>query len=286
MQWRWLGLALLVAALLGACNQERNESIRLMNKGLGLFKQNKLTEALHQLDEAGRIDPSNERAFFYKGLIAYQKLGRLDEGEQAIRRAIEINGGDAEFRYHLGTILAKKGEWRAAISELEQGIKVDPEHAESHLRLGISLERTEQYDRAQSSYVQAIKLNPRLPEAYNALGNLYRRFDQISHAAQVFRNGVENNPAFSLNYHDLGLVYQAQKRFTDAIRQFKRAQTLDPGNAGALFNLGMTYAANDDPAAAIKELKVYLSRRTAAEDGLRVQIAQDTITRLEASANR
>ena len=85
MRWRWLGLSVLVVALLAGCNQERNESIRLMNKGLSLFKRDKLTEALRQLDEAGRVDPANARAFFYKGLIAYRRMGRLDEGEEAIR---------------------------------------------------------------------------------------------------------------------------------------------------------------------------------------------------------
>ncbi len=282
-----LAMAVFLAAplTLGGCNQDQNESIRLMNKGIGYYKRDRIPEAIEAFAMAGQKDPGNDRAFYYQGLLEYQVNGHLAEGQKLISRAIEINADNYEYHYHLGTALCRREEWASAIGALEKAIKLKPDHAESYLRLGIALENKGLYDRAQEAYVDAIKADPRLPEAYNALGNLYRRFDQMTHAAQVFRNGIENNPGFAANFHDLGLVYQAQKRFVDAVQQFEKAQQLDPGNAGALFNLGMTYAANDDKQKAISQLKIYLSRRTAAEDPIRIQIAQDMISRLEAAAN-
>ncbi len=278
-------VALGASLSLGGCNQERNESIRLMNKGIAYYKRDKIVEAIDHFAQAAQVDPSNDRAFFYQGLLQYQKRGDFDDARKSIQRAIEINGDDFEYHYHLGVVLSRAEQWKQAVDAFAQAIKLKADHAESHLRQGMALEQTGQYDRAQEAFVAAVKADPRLPETYNALGNLYRRFDQMSHAAQVFKNGIENNPQFALNYHDLGLVYQAQKRFDDAIKQFEQAQKLDPGSPSALFNLGMTYAANDDPQRAIQQLKVYLTRRTAAEDAIRVQIAQDMISRLEAAAN-
>lgn len=285
---RW-GLFVVLASsvsLVVGCNQERNQSIRLMNEGLQLFQRDRLTDALSKLGEAADVDPSNDRAFFYQGLLYEQKLDKFGRAEENYRRALEINPNTAEYHYHLGSTIAKQERWPEAISALEKALELDPERAEANLRLGMCLERVEKFDRAQEVYHKAIKTDPRLPEAYNALGNLYRRFEQYSHAAHVFKNATVNNPKWAMNYHDLGLVYQAQKRLDDAIAQFERARTLDGRHAGTLFNLGMAHHANGDARQAMAHLKLYLSRRGGNEDPLRVEAAQDTLARLEEAAKK
>lgn len=279
----WLASSLVFVV---GCNQERNESIRLMNDGLKLVKRDRLSDALSKLGQAADVDPTNDRAFFYQGLLYEQKLDKFKSAEENYRRAIELRPESGEYTYHLGATLAKQKRWKEAVSVLETAAQLEPERAEAHLRLGMSLEQIEQFDRAQEVYMTAIRANPRLPESYNALGNLYRRFEQYSHAAHVFKNAVVNNPDWAMNYHDLGLVYQAQSRLDDAIAQFEKARALDPGGAGTLFNLGMAYFANGDGAAAMQNLKLYLSRRTAGEDPLRIEVAQDTLGRLEEAAKK
>lgn len=283
---QWALIACVGVGTVGAlgCNQERNESIRLMNQGLQAFKRDRLTDALEMLGQASDVDPTNDRAFFYQGLLYEQKLGKFGKAEELYRRALEVNPGSAEYQYHLGATLSKQQKWKEAVAAYEKSLEIDGEQAEAHLRLGMALERLERFDRAQEVYMQAVRTDPRLPETYNALGNLYRRFEQYSHAAQVFKNGIENNPSWPLNYHDLGLVYQAQKRYDDAIEQYDKVRQLDPKHSGSLFNLGMAYNATGDRAKAIGFLKLYLSRRTANEDPLRIEAAEDTLARLEQPA--
>ncbi len=279
-----LFLAPLLLALLVGCNQDRNESIRLMNKGIMAFKANKLSAAVDLLGQATLKDPKNHRAFYYRGLVEYQKLGEMGKGEASIRSAIQVKGDEADYHYHLGHIQTAKKDWQAAVSAFEQSIKLREAHAESHIRLGQCLERLEKYDRAQEEYHRAVKIDPRMPEGYNALGNLYLRFEKFSQAVQVFKNGIENNPQFARNYADLGVAYQALKRFDDAIKQFKLALQLDPGDAGVLFNMGMAYYNTDDRAAALQNLKSYLSRKSSVEDEVRIRVAQSMIARLEAGS--
>ena len=272
--------------LVVGCNQERNESIRLMNQGLQLFKQDRLTDALSKLGQAADVDPTNDRAFFYQGLLYEQKLDKFKSAEDNYRKALELRPDSGEYSYHLGATLAKQKRWNEAVTALEQALQLDPARAEAHLRLGMSLEHLEKFDRAQEVYMKAIRTNPRLPEAYNSLGNLYRRFEQYSHAAQVFKNATQNNPDWALNYHDLGLVYQAQSRLDDAITQFEKARSLDGKHTGTLFNLGMAYHANGDKSSARRYLQLYLTRRTANEDPLRIEAAQDTLARLDEAAKK
>lgn len=271
---------------LAGCNMDRNESIRLMNKGIALYKAKRTGEALEHLSQATAKDAKNQRAYLYLGMIQYQRVGDDAGGEKNLRKAIELKPDDYEAQYHLGALLMRKKDWRAAASAFEAAIKAKPDHAESHLRLGYAMDNLEKFDRAQEAYRDSIKADPRRPEAYNALGNLYRRFEKYSHAAQVLKNAIENNPDYGANYHDLGLVYQEQKRFPDAIRQLEKARLLDPGNATILFNLGMTYISAKDPAKALDNLRAYLGRRTAREDPIRVSTARDLIARLEKLGQR
>lgn len=275
-----------LAVPLAGCNMDRNESIRLMNKGISLYKAKRTGEALKLLDQAVQKDPKNQRAFLFLGMIQYQRVADMTSGEKNLRKAIELKADDYEAQYHLGALLMRKKDWRAAASAFEAAIKSKPDHAESHLRLGYAMDHLEKFDRAQEAYRESIKADPRRPEAYNALGNLYRRFEKYSHAAQVLKNAVENNPDYAANYHDLGLVYQEQKRYADAIRLLEKARLLDPGNATVLFNLGMTYISAKDPAKALDNLRAYLGRRTAREDPIRVDTARDIITRLEKHGQR
>ena len=272
-----------VALAAAGCNQARNDSIRMMNEGLKLFRNQKIHKAVEALAQAVKTDPTNDRAHYYEGMIRYQKLGDSERGEKLLRRAVELNGDDPDYHYHLGAVLAGLSRDREAIDQFDQAVALKADHAEAHLRRGRSLERLEKYDDAQAAYREAVKSDPRLPEAYNALGMLYFRFEKYAHAAQVLRNAVENVPDFAQNYHDLGLVYQAQKRYDDAVVQFTRSMGLDPGQPAALFNLGMTYAANDNPVEALKALKQYLVQKSAAEDKVRSQTARDVVARIEAA---
>lgn len=269
------------APLMSGCNLERNESVRMMNKGIAAYKGKRTGEALKQLQKAVEKDPTNQAAFRYLGMIQYQRVADLKSGEANLRKAVQLKPDDYQAHYHLGALLMDKKDWRPASSAFEAAIKIKPDHAESHLRLGRAQEQIKKYDRAQEAYRESIKANPRRPEAYNALGSLYMRFEKYPHAAQVLKNAIENNPEYAPNYRDLGLVYKEQQRFPDAIRQLEKARLLDPGNATILFNLGITYIAAKDGPKALDNLRAYLSRRTAREDPIRVSTARDIIARLE-----
>ena len=275
----WVALVLL--ALCASCNQERNESIRLMNRGLEYVERGDMGKAVTFLDKASQADETNDRAFFYLGMIQYQKLGLVDKAEFNLRKAIDLNNEDYEYHYHLGSLLSKTRKWVAAINAFEAALQLKPDHSQSHYRLARALEIEAQFDRAQAEYVEAIKANPRFPEAYNALGNLYVRFEKYAHAIQVFKNGIENNPKEPTNYNDLGLVYSKQKRYDEAILQFQHALERKRSYVGAMFNLGMAYAHNEDKSSAVKHLEGYLSRQSSGEDPSRVQAAQEMIYKLQ-----
>ncbi|MFN3201893.1 MAG: tetratricopeptide repeat protein [Bradymonadia bacterium] len=281
---RWLPVALSFTLLVtvSGCNQARTESIRHMNKGVERFQRGDIAKAVSHLEDAVKSDPTNDKAFYYMGLIQYQRMNVPEKGADNLKKAIKINGEDHQYHYHLGNLLSRQKSWVPAINAFEKALAKKPDHAESHYRLARALEMEGKFDRAQEAYGSAIRSRPRFPEAYNALGNLYVRFEKYPQAIQVFKNAIENVPRESINHNDLGLVYARQNRNAEAIQQFKKALEIKPSYASAVFNLGVAYANNGEDEQALKFLRAYLSRRSAADDPVRVGTAQAMATRLEA----
>ena len=188
-----LSMSLLVAVAAVGCNRERNQSIQLMNKGIAQFNLNDTTGAVVALNQATSVDPTNDAAFYYRGLLKYQRTSDYPEAVKDFKKAIEVNGENHLYHYHLGKVLSRQGEWASAINALEKAIERKPEHAASHYHLGAALEQQAKFDRAQEEYVAAIKAQPRFADPYVALGNLYARFEKLPEAVQVFNVTVDGD---------------------------------------------------------------------------------------------
>jgi len=65
---------ILLASSVSGCHEERNQSIRLMNEGLKLVKRDRMGEAVKTFAEAAQVDPTNDRARYYQGMVLAQKL--------------------------------------------------------------------------------------------------------------------------------------------------------------------------------------------------------------------
>ncbi len=68
---RTLAFLLPAVFVVGGCNQDRNESNRLMNQGIKYYKMKKLSRAVDFFGQASLKNPKNHAALFYKGLIEY-----------------------------------------------------------------------------------------------------------------------------------------------------------------------------------------------------------------------
>jgi tetratricopeptide (TPR) repeat protein len=86
-------------------------------------------EAIASFETATRFDSANMRAWNNLS-VAYEAVGRLDEGERAVRRAIALSDG-THFRawYNLATIQQRQGRDREACVSLERSLAINPYYA-------------------------------------------------------------------------------------------------------------------------------------------------------------
>lgn len=82
----------------------------------------KLPEALDMITKALDVDPNNGAYLDSLGWV-YFKLGRLDDAETNLRRALEYTPHDATVRDHLGDVLMRQSKVRDAIAQWQISLK-------------------------------------------------------------------------------------------------------------------------------------------------------------------
>jgi hypothetical protein len=99
--------------------------------GVVFAKKGFWREAIASFESATRLDPANMRAWNNLA-VAYESVGRLDDGERAVRHAIRLSDG-THFRawYNLATIQQLQGRAAEACASLARALDINPYYAKA-----------------------------------------------------------------------------------------------------------------------------------------------------------
>lgn len=104
-------------------------------RGVAFHKERQLEQALAWYRAALAIDPDDAEANSLTGL-ALVHSGRADEGRSYLRRAIELEPGQAAFRFNLVQALRAAGAYDNALAELGVILAHEPDNARAWERAG------------------------------------------------------------------------------------------------------------------------------------------------------
>ena len=93
--------------------------------------------------------------------------GRLQEAEEAYRRAIDLEPTNTLARFNLGVLLQQSGRAGDAAEEFRGVLEIDDRHGRAHYQLGVLLESRGQRKKALDHYSRAFAFDPRLTFASN-----------------------------------------------------------------------------------------------------------------------
>jgi adenylate cyclase len=126
------------------------------------------------------LDPSFSGA--YGGLamaqgraISFEARGLLEaisSIEVLARRAVAIDGADAEARSGLATALRQRGDYAGALAEAQRALATAPNLAYAHHELGATLIFSGRPKEGLAALERSIRLDPRPPESANRLNQL------------------------------------------------------------------------------------------------------------------
>jgi hypothetical protein len=99
-----------------------------------------------------------------KGLQAMQ-IGKLDETQTHLTRALAIAPNFADGNYLMGVLLLRRNESGKALTYLQRAVDIAPNHAPALLALGQAAYLQRDYSRATASLEQSLRERPRSPQA-------------------------------------------------------------------------------------------------------------------------
>ena len=279
-------ISILLALPLGGleCSQDRIESLEYMNQGIALAQQDRLNEAQQAVERATQVDPSHDQAFYNLALIDIE-LRQYDGARQALESAIAANPQVGSYHEKLGTVLTlgETPDLERARQAFDRAIEVDPGLFKAYYKVARVHEQLEQPQQALQRYTECIEHGPRFLDCYTALGRLYADLDFDAQSVQVLQAGLEvaidGSDEQAILYHVLGTVYQDQGEYTQATNAFRSALEIDQANPDALFSLGWTYALLDQREDAVRFLEKFLQNASDAPQHY-VKAAQDKLLSL------
>lgn len=170
-------------------------------------------------------EPQNSSAWSYLGMCLAH-LGRADQAEEALSRAIALKPQNSESWFHLGVARGLRHEWPQAVSAYRRSVALQPNDMVAWHRLGVALAESGDETGAVAAFERALVLS-------RETGNDPR--DRPSQTAVPDRHDHEVSEregfAETKTWIDLALSLLSLGEEEAAVAAYERAYTLDPVRA-------------------------------------------------------
>lgn len=170
--------------------------------------------------------------------LAFHRAGLLAEAEVQYRRVLEAYPKSFDCQHLLGVISFQRGNYAAAIEEIDAALKINSGIADAHFNRGNVLKKLKRLDEALESYDRAAELRPDDPLILNSRGSVLRELNQFADALDDFDAAIGLKPDFTEAFNNRGNTLKDLERHTEALADYDKAIALKPDNADAYNNRG------------------------------------------------
>ncbi len=211
------------------------------------LEANRLDDALRQLTEAVRLDPTAGRHYDVGRVRLIQQ--NYAAAETAFRKTLELKPAFAEALYGLAVVRHAQRNLDEAIELYGRALSRDPGNASGHYNLGRAFAERGQLDRAIQSYHRAIELAPEDADSHQSLARALVMQNQLAEAIYRYRRTLEIEPDRVGALLDLAWIIATAPNLElrvpgEGVRLAERAVRLtNSANATALDTLAAAYAA-------------------------------------------
>jgi tetratricopeptide (TPR) repeat protein len=196
--------------------------------------------AAKQLELITEERPSNERAAFVLGTLAYEG-GDYREAERLFRRTLVLRSDFEPAYYDLAAVLLAQNRADEALKVIEQARALFRQSFQIEFLAAVAFARLEQYDDAVRHFTEAEVLagatapNRLNPGFYFQFGAASERRGDFAQAEMLFRKSIEQDSNFAEALNYLGYMWADRGENLEEAREFiKRAVELEPENAAFL----------------------------------------------------
>jgi adenylate cyclase len=156
----------------------------------------------------------------------------LSLAEALARRAVALDGADAEAHAILGNVLWRRGDYEGALSEAERALATAPNLASAHQTLGAALIFSGQPKEGVVALQRSIRLDPRDPRSAVRLSRMALGFylaEEYAATVDVAKQAIRSYPTFPNPYRWLAAALGQLGRVEEAKEALRQAIAVLPG---------------------------------------------------------
>jgi tetratricopeptide (TPR) repeat protein len=243
----------LAAGDLSEAERDYNQTIALGLRQLGNLSVNeaRFDEAARELEEALKFAPGDPD-ITVDAAIASFRAGDVKKARQLAKFVVAGNPRHARAQNVLGRIELYRGDFDAAIRDLQASVALDEDFETSYF-LGIAYLKAKRLTEAQK-WFQHLQTTVENSAALHVLiGRAYSMGHFPESAVAEFRRAIELDPKYPRAHALLGysiLEFRGEEAYPQARLEFERELKLHPEDYNALLLLGISAVAlRDFPAA-------------------------------------
>ena len=237
--------------------------------------EKKLKEIKRQIDRHPSSKNYAKLAGFYRVLV------KLEEEEEALLKAIELNPKNYEALGYLGVNLRRQGEHQKAAGFFERAVENSPDEGDFKLMVTTLLAEaytlSGQYKEAEAVHRKAMAEIPGYVNGYYFIGDLYRKQGRCDEALQYFRQQLDINPGSVLTYGKMAFCLRKKGLNDTAERLLRQGLKLNPKTVIIYAELGSQLLAEKKYAEAEKIFKKAMTLKKDQFEGIDINLADDLL---------
>lgn len=185
----------------------------------GYFSEGKTTVALDELKLALQADPNYGDAFNMRGLI-YMRLGDQRQAEDSFRRALQLNGRDADTMHNYAWLMCQQRRYDESIAMFTQAnaVPLYGGQSKTYMSRGLCELAAGKRELAERSFARSYELDAGNPISGYNLSNLLFQRGELQRA-QFYTRRLNNSDLANAETLWLGIKIERRLNNTEVVQQ-------------------------------------------------------------------
>jgi len=167
--------------------EEYKKSISVIEKGIGLYDDEHLEEALSEFNKVSQCD-SNYYYALYEKALTHMNLKQYDKAIESCKEGLTLNSPEERGFYDLlGSSFDYKDMLDSALYYYNQGIKKFPHYHKYYFEIAVSQIKAKNDSEAYKNLIKSVQLNPLHAGTHLQLAMLAARNKQYTSAILAFQ---------------------------------------------------------------------------------------------------
>jgi len=177
--------------------------------------------------------------------LSFQRAQVFASQESLLRDTLAKNPAAWTSCNDLGIVLAKRGDYDAAIHEFQNALRGNPDYADARLNLGLALMLQGKPAEAEPQFLAVLQVKPYEPQAHRQLAEILQAEGKDPEALYHLKVALLFKPDADTHLKLASLFYQTGNA-RSAVEQLHLALALQPDQVDALNNLAWILATGSD----------------------------------------